>query len=60
MQQAVELFEILQERRARIAPTMNMVEAQPIGTIAEGAEPLPFLTLTAVEGITRAQKMELH
>ncbi len=51
MQQAIELFEILQERRARTAPAVGMVEAQPIVSMAGGTEPLAFLTLASVEGI---------
>jgi hypothetical protein len=51
MQQAIELFEMLQERRARATHSLGMVEAQPIAQVATGAEPLPFLTLASVEGI---------
>ncbi len=51
MQQAIELFEMLQERRARATHSLGMVEAQTIGQVASGAEPLSFLTLVSVEGI---------
>ncbi len=51
MQQAIELFEMLQERRARATHSLGMVEAQPIMQVVTGAEPLPFLTLASVEGI---------
>jgi hypothetical protein len=39
------------------AAAMSMVEAQPIGPVAAGAEPLPFLTLASVEGIIRSIKV---
>jgi hypothetical protein len=51
MQQAIELFELLQERRARTTLPLGMIEAQPIGQVATGIEPLSFLTLASVEGI---------
>jgi len=51
MQQAIELFELLQERRARATLPLGVIEAQPIGQVATGTEPLSFLTLAAVEGI---------
>jgi hypothetical protein len=51
MQQAIELFELLQERRARGTHSLGMVEAQPIVQVATEAEPLSFLTLASVEGI---------
>jgi hypothetical protein len=47
MQQAIELFEMLQERRARATHSLGMVEAQPIVLVATGAEPLSFLTLAS-------------
>jgi hypothetical protein len=60
MRQAVKLFEILQERRTRAAPTTNMVEAQPIGTMAGSNEPLAFLTLAAVERIIGTSEVEIE
>ncbi len=56
MQQAIELFETLQERTT---PAMGMVEAQPIVQLALGAEPLPFLTLVSVEGIIGSTEGEI-
>ena len=51
MQQAIELFELLQERRARATHPLGMIEAQPIVQVATGNEPLSFLTLASVEVI---------
>jgi hypothetical protein len=50
MNQALELFELLQSRRAAVVkhPT---VEAQHVETLPPRAEPLSFLTLKTVEGI---------
>jgi hypothetical protein len=51
MQQAVELFELLQARKSKEAEKSITVEAQPVQRATERTEPLSFLTLGTVEGI---------
>jgi hypothetical protein len=51
MQQAVELFELLQARKTREAEKSVTVEAQPVERAPRRNEPLSFLTLGTVEGI---------
>jgi hypothetical protein len=53
MQQAVELFELLQARKVKEAEKSVTVEAQPVAGAPASvrAEPLSFLTLGTVEGI---------
>ena len=51
MNQALELFELLQAKRAGDVVRHPTVEAQHIEAQTPRAEPLSFLTLTTVEGI---------
>ncbi len=51
MDQALELFDLLQARRAREADTPSAVVAHPVEVASRGTEPLSFLTLQTVEGI---------
>jgi hypothetical protein len=51
MDQALELFELLQARRAREADTPSAIVAHPVEVAPRGTEPLSFLTLQTVEGI---------
>ncbi len=51
MNQALELFELLQSRRAADVVKHPTVEAQHVETLTPRAEPLSFLTLKTVEGI---------
>jgi hypothetical protein len=51
MQQALELFELLQARKSKEADKSVTVEAEPVVRAPERAEPLSFLTIGTVEGI---------
>ena len=51
MQQALELFELLQARKSKEADKAVTVEAEPIARAPARAEPLSYLTLGTVEGI---------
>jgi hypothetical protein len=55
MQQAVELFELLQARKAREAEKSVTVEVQPFERKPRRNEPLFFLTFGTVEGIVGAK-----
>ena len=51
MQQASDLFELLQARKSKEAEKAVTVEAQPVARAPVRAEPLSYLTLGTVEGI---------
>jgi hypothetical protein len=51
MQQALELFELLQARKSKEADKAITVEAEPVARAPARAEPLSYLTLGTVEGI---------
>ena len=51
MSQALELFELMQSRRAAEVARPPTIEAQHIEVAAGRAEPLSFMTLKTVEGI---------
>jgi hypothetical protein len=51
MQQALELFELLQARKSKEAEKAVTVEAEPVARAPARAEPLSYLTLGTVEGI---------
>jgi hypothetical protein len=52
MQQALDLFELLQEaRKSKEAEKSVTVEAEPVARAPARAEPLSYLTLGTVEGI---------
>ncbi len=51
MQQALELFELLQARKSKEAEKSVTVEAEPVARAPARAEPLSYLTLGTVEGI---------
>ncbi len=51
MQQALELFELLQAKKSREADKAVTVEAEPVARAPARAEPLSYLTLGTVEGI---------
>ncbi len=51
MQQALELFELLQARKSKEEDKTVTVEAEPVARAPARAEPLSYLTLGTVEGI---------
>ncbi len=51
MQQALDLFELLQARKSKETDKSVMVEAEPVARAPARAEPLSYLTLGTVEGI---------
>ena len=51
MQQALELFELLQARKSKEVDKAVTVEAEPVARAPARAEPLSYLTLGTVEGI---------
>ncbi len=51
MQQALDLFEMLQARKSKEAEKSVTVEAKPVARAPARAEPLSYLTLGTVEGI---------
>jgi hypothetical protein len=51
MQQALDLFELLQARKSKEAEKPVTVEAEPVARAPVRAEPLSYLTLGTVEGI---------
>ncbi len=51
MQQALDLFEMLQARKSKEAKKSVTVEAEPVARAPPRAEPLSYLTLGTVEGI---------
>jgi hypothetical protein len=51
MQQALDLFELLQARKSKEADKSVTVEAEPVTRAPARAEPLSYLTLGTVEGI---------
>ncbi len=51
MNQALELFELLQSRRAAEVAKPPTIEAQQVEVVPGRAEPLSFMTLQTVEGI---------
>ncbi len=51
MQQALDLFELLQARKSKEAEKAVTVKAQPVARAPARAEPLSYLTLGTVEGI---------
>ena len=51
MQQALELFELLQARKTKDVEKTVMVDAEPVARAPARAEPLSYLTLGTVEGI---------
>jgi hypothetical protein len=51
MQQALDLFEMLQARKSKEADKSVTMDAQPVAFTRPRAEPLSFLTLRTVEGI---------
>jgi hypothetical protein len=51
MNQALELFELLQSRRAAETVRPSTIEAQQVEVAPRRAEPLSFMTLQLVEGI---------
>ena len=57
MSQALELFELMQAKRAGDGVRLATVEAQHVEAEAPRAEPLSFLTLETVEGIVRSMDL---
>jgi hypothetical protein len=51
MQQALELFELLQAKKSKEADKAVTVEAEPVAKAPARAEPISYLTLGTVEGI---------
>jgi hypothetical protein len=51
MQQALELFELLQARKSKEVDKTVTVEAEPVARAPARAEPLSYLALGTVEGI---------
>jgi hypothetical protein len=54
MQQALDLFELLQARKSKEAEKAVTVEAEPVSRAPVRAEPLSYLTLGTVEGIVES------
>jgi hypothetical protein len=60
MSQALELFELLQSRRAADVVRPPTIEAQHVEVASGRAEPLSFMTIQTVEGIVRNTDIEDH
>ena len=60
MNQALELFELLQSRRSAEAVRPPTVDAQQVEVAPRRAEPLSFMTLQTVEGIIDSTDIVLH
>ena len=60
MSQALELFELLQSRRAADVVRPPKIEAQHVEVRSGRAEPLSFMTIQTVEGIVKNTDIEDH
>jgi hypothetical protein len=60
MNQALELFELLQSRRAAEVVRPPTIEAQHVEVAPGRAEPLSFMTIQTVEGIVGNTNIEDH
>ncbi len=60
MSQALELFELLQSRRAAEVVRPPTMEAQHVEVAPGRAEPLSFMTMQTVEGIVGNTNIEDH
>ena len=58
MSQALELFELLQSRRAAEVVRPLTIEAQQVEVAPRRAEPLSFMTLQTVEGIIESSDLD--